>query len=173
MNKVLWLWVDGKLMKESFLLWNCQANLSNWSSMTIQWQFQFKFNVNPTWNYMVPLPPDPLYRPVQTGSDAKNMGIIGFFSFSTRNPQNRDFSELNGNPTMSAWVYLKNIYFVTKELLGIWRSSEYEVRRLTPWGDLALLIISWVPLGSSLACKTGTISPALLPKRIFCKYQVR
>ena len=30
---------------------------------------------------------------------------------------------------MSAWVYLKNIYFVTKEMLGIRRSSEYEVRK--------------------------------------------
>ena len=158
-------------MKEPFLLWNCWTSLSNWCPGTTQGQFPYKVNANSTWSQAFPLPPDPLYPPVQIGSDTKNMGITGSFSFSTRNPQNRDFSELNRNPTMNAWVYLNNISSVTEEIFDIRRSSEFEVKRT--FRDLALLIITRVPLGSSLACKMGTVSPSLPPKRVFCEDQFR
>ena len=169
-NEVLWLWVDGKLMKEPFLLWGCWTGLSNWCPVTTQWQFHYKFHATSTWSHEFPLPTWSSVSPSPDRIWPKEHGHHWFLFFQHKKSLKQRFSELNRNPTMNAWVYL-NISSLTKEILGIRRSSEFEVKR--PWRDLALLIITWVPLGSSLACKMGTVSPSLPPKRVFCEYQFR
>lgn len=70
---------------------------------------------------------DPLYPPVKTRSDAKNTGSLGSFSFSTRKPQNRDFSKLNRNPNMSVW-------YVWIILILLPRDIRYQ-KELWIWGE--------------------------------------
>ena len=144
--------------------------LSNWCPVTTQWQFHYKFHANSTWSHEFPPPTWSSVSPSPDRIWPKEHGHHWFLFFQHKKSSKQGFSELNRNSTMNAWVYL-NISSVTKEILGIRRSSEFEVKR--PWRDLALLSITWVPLGSSLACKMGTVSPSLPPKRVFCEYQFR
>lgn len=145
-NKLLWLWVGGNLMKESPLLWSCQTNLSNSSSIS---------HPNLVGSHEIPLPSDPLYSSVQMGSDAENIGIIATFSFRTRIPLCRAFSKLNRN-SMVNWIgYIRIIsILLPKRQCEVSEGADYEVRGPGHprwlWGLKAgclwaiLLLVKWV-----------------------------
>lgn len=109
-----------KAHEGSLLLWRCQASLSDSSSSS---------HPNPAWSHAIPLLPDA----PQSRWDLMQRTWVSLvpFLFAQGCFKTEIFLQIRQilNSELD-WVYLNNIYFVSKEsMLGIRRTSENEARR--------------------------------------------